>query len=72
MRKKIVYKERGSEPVAQTSESAQQASNNPAAQDPVSADAAPVAAANPSNANEKYVAQLLREKTALEVAIDKL
>ncbi len=79
---KIVYKERerGPEPVAQTSEPVQQASNNPAAQDPmpaaVSADAAPdavpAAAADPSSTNEKYVAQLLREKTALEVAIDKL
>ena len=73
---KIVYKEREPEPVAQASEPVQQASDNPAAQDPmpaaVSADAAPDAAANPSNTNEKYVAQLLREKTALEVAIDKL
>lgn len=89
---KIVYKEREPEPVAQTSEPVQQASNNPVTQDPmsaaVSADAAPDAtpdvapdvasnvapdaAPDFSNTNEKYVAQLLREKTALEVGIDKL
>ena len=76
---KIVYKEREPEPVAQ-SEPVQQASNNPATQDPMPAavpadaapDVAPDAATNLSSMNEKYVAQLLREKTALEVAIDKL
>lgn len=71
---KIVYKEREPDPVAPTSDPVQQASNNSATQDPMSAavpvDAAPVA--NSSNTNEKYVAQLLREKTALEVAIDRL
>ena len=54
--------------------------NNPATQDPMPAavpadaapDVAPDAATNLSSMNEKYVAQLLREKTALEVAIDKL
>lgn len=77
---KIVYKEREPEPVAQTSEPVQQVSDNPATQDQVSVavsadaapDVAPDAAANLSSMNEKYVAQLLREKTALEVAIDRL
>lgn len=76
---KIVYKEREPEPVAQTSEPVQQASDNPATQDPMpvaasadAADVAPDAADNLSSTNEKYVAQLLREKTALEVGIDKL
>ena len=74
---KVVYKERDPEPAAKTSESTQEAANNsvnpgsvPAVQS--SQEAAPVASANASNANEKYVAQLLKEKTALEVEIDKL
>lgn len=70
--KKVVYKEREPEPVAQTSEPVQQASNNPATQVPMPAAVSADAAANLSNTNEKYVAQLLREKTALEVGIDKL
>ena len=69
---KVVYKEREPDPVAQTSEPVQQAAHNPAAQDPISAAVPADAALNFSNTNEKYVAQLLREKTALEVGIDKL
>ncbi|MBI5024116.1 MAG: hypothetical protein HZC18_03850 [Candidatus Omnitrophica bacterium] len=68
----VVYKEREPEAVAQTSEPVQQASNNPATQAPMPAAVSADAAINLSNTNEKYVAQLLREKTALEVGIDKL
>lgn len=77
---KIVYKEREPEPVAQPGAVTPEAGNNPANPDlapakvvpPAPEDAASVVSANASNADEKYVAQLLREKTALEVEIDKL
>lgn len=66
---KIVYKEREPAPAGET----QQASGT------VPSDAAsaaslntPVVPSEPVNTNEKYVAQILREKTALEVEMDKL
>ena len=82
---KIVYKEREPEPIAQTSEPIQEAGNNPAspepmpiAEPPVSSvppapeDGALAASSSASSASEKYAAQLVKEKTALEVEIDKL
>src|SRR3989338_7731116 len=68
---KIVYREREQEPIQQAGESVPEAGGNPSA----SMDSSMPAAASTdgsSSPNEEYVAQLLKEKTALEVEIDKL
>src|SRR3989338_3047930 len=73
---KIVYKEREPEPVEQPSAPDQEAGNSPANPDAMPAAVPPKDAAlvsvDASSANEEYVAQLLKEKVALEVEIDKL
>ncbi len=67
---KIVYKEREPEPAAPMVEAVPQAGADPADQDPALAVVS--SRVSGENSNEKYVAQLLKEKTTLEVEIDKL
>ena len=71
---KVVYKEREPEPAPQTDGSVPDAGDHSTSPDPMATpeDAAPDDFSHASNANEKYVAQLLKEKIALEVEIDKL
>lgn len=71
---KIVYKEREPEPVEQTSAPDQEVGSSPLSPDtmPVAVPQKDAVSVDASNANEKYVAQLLKEKIALEVEIDKL
>ncbi len=72
---KVVYKEREPEPAAQADGAAvQETGGGSTTPEPVATleDAAPDEFSSASNANEEHVAQLLREKTALEVEIDKL
>lgn len=71
---KVVYKEREPEPAAQADGSVPDAGRDSTSPDSMAAleNAAPDDFSNASNANEKYMAQLLKEKTALEVEIDKL
>lgn len=71
---KIVYKEREPEPAARTEGPVPGAGRDFTSPEPAATpeNAAPDDFADASNTDEKYVAQLLKEKTALEVEMDKL
>jgi chromosome segregation ATPase len=71
---KVVYKDREPEPAAPANGLVPDAGGDSTAPEPMATleNASPDDFPNASNTDEKYLAQLLKEKTALEVEIDKL